>query len=154
MSQNDSGSDDSAEPSNIVYRRRSSHHVHRHHRTHSMGATKQEVTRSEDNRALAFILPALVLAIGIGLWLYANKNHFSHAIPRELVSLSYWLMGGGGIALLSAFIHASFVYAKNARKEDDQRMETDDIPPGVVYRRRSSHHVHRHHRDESMDEDN
>ncbi|MGN0843872.1 MAG: hypothetical protein ACI4QT_01475 [Kiritimatiellia bacterium] len=155
MTLDDSSSDDSAQPDHIVYRRRSSHHVHRHHRSrsNSMGATKEEITRSEDKQALAFILPALVLAIGVALWFYANQYHFSHNLPQGLISLSYWLMGGGGTVLLLVFIHASFLYVANARKVRARRMETDDMPPGFVYRRRSSHHVHRHHHAESIDED-
>ncbi len=155
MTSDDSSSDDSTEPAHIVYRRRSSHHVHRHHRSHShsVGATKEEITRSEDKRALAFILPALVLALGVALWFYANQYSFSRNLPQALISLSNWLMGGGGIVLLLVFIHASFRYVANARKERTRRMEADDMSPGFVYRRRSSHHVHRHHHDESIDED-
>ena len=88
----------------VVRRRRSSHHRHRHHRRH--GGDGEAVQRHiQDMRFLAFALPLGLLAIGFLLWMSVVPRPGSAATPDEdLLSLSWWMMGVGGVLLAVALI--------------------------------------------------
>ena len=88
----------------VVRRRRSSHHRHRHHRRHG-GDGEAAQRHRQDLRFLAFALPLGLLAIGFLLWMSVVPRPGSAATPDEdLLSLSWWMMGVGGVLLAVALI--------------------------------------------------
>ncbi len=88
----------------VVRRRRSSHHRHRHHRRHGDDGEAAQRHR-QDLRFLAFALPLGLLAIGFLLWMSVVPRPGSAATPDEdLLSLSWWMMGVGGVLLAVALI--------------------------------------------------
>ena len=88
----------------VVRRRRSSHHRHRHHRRHG-GDGEASQRHRQDLRFLAFALPLGLLAIGFLLWMSVVPRPGSAATPDEdLLSLSWWMMGVGGVLLAIALI--------------------------------------------------
>ena len=88
----------------VVRRRRSSHHRHRHHRRHG-GDGEAAQRHRQDLRFLAFALPLGLLAIGFLLWMSVVPRPGSAATSDEdLLSLSWWMMGVGGVLLAVALI--------------------------------------------------
>jgi len=89
----------------IVRRRRSSHHRHHRHR-HGRGADGETVERRrQDLRFLAFALPLGLLAIGFLLWMsVVPRPGQEGASDEDLLALSWWMMGVGGVLLAISLV--------------------------------------------------
>lgn len=87
----------------VVRRRRSSHHRHRRHRRHGDGEAVQR--HRQDMRFLSFALPLGLLGIGFLLWMSVVPRPGMAATADEgLLSLSWWMMGAGGVLLALSLV--------------------------------------------------
>ena len=105
----------------IVIRRRRSKH-HRHHRHHGFRMEDAASARAlEDRHALFYIIPILMLGIGFFLWKDCVSQPDPALRPKDLLVLSWGLMGCGGfflfLALLSDWIRKIRENAENRRED-------------------------------------
>ena len=118
-----------------VRRIRSRHHRHRHFRMEKLA----EIRHRQDVRALAFILPLILLVIGLGLFGVAFRNNDPTLRPEKLMSLSWCLMTMGGGWLLISTIMGSYRNWKDAKQRAAEENAGDDSST-------RGHHHHRHRR--------
>ena len=128
-----------------VIRRRSTHHRHHHH---AHLDSPERLRRKEDIKALFFIMPGLLLGLGALLWFLSSLENDSSLRPKDLLQLSYTLMGIGGALFIFALIRDWVLRARRAWRDRIPREKSSGGSSGstvTIRRRRSTHHVHRHH---------
>lgn len=124
-----------------VRRVRSHHHRHRRFRMERL----DEIRHREDFRALAFILPLIMLLVGMGIVGATYRNPDPEMRPAKLVSLAWAFVAlGGGWFAVSSCVGAVRSW-KEARKRAKEEQEDAASNPEWRRRRHRRHrHVHGH----------
>jgi len=119
---------------------------HRRRRRHSFRMeSESEARRRFDRQALRFILPAIMLVVGIILLRTVTVEPDPELRPARLLRLGWWLTGVGGAFLLLAItvfcVSQAREAAKRAKNDADADNDDDD----------GHHHHHHHHHSHSDD---
>lgn len=132
-----------------VRRIRSHHHRHRRFRMEKL----EEIRHREDVRALAFILPLILLVIGLGIFGVAFRNNDPSLRPEKMLSLAWCLMTiGGGWLFLSTGLNSWQSWKEAKLRDAEEKAAGGDSSSSGRRRRRHHHHSsssssgeHHHH---------
>ncbi len=115
----------------------------RHHRHHRFRMEKiDEIRHREDVRALSFILPLILLVVGLGILGTWFRSPDPMLRPDKLLSVAWVLTALGGGWFVFSSIFGAWRRYKEARKRREE--EREDAESDSEFRRRS-HHRHHHH---------
>ncbi len=112
---------------------------HRRRRRRSFRPESEELARHrEDLRALAWIIPGCLLALGAIILLVERRNPDPASRAKDVVAIGYALLGAGAVWLSAVLACRWIAVVRDWRRENGEEPE----------RRHRHRHRHHHHRGE------